>query len=57
MQIGRPAQHVVLAAKGKTGFGSLIGEVTVTGGLWKCFVVIPSVKSIFMCKFSDLCMW
>ena len=54
MQIGRHVQQVVLAAKGKTGFGSLIGEVTVTGGLWKCFLVIPGVKAIFMCEFSDL---
>ena len=57
MKIGRPMQQVVLAAKSKTGFGSLIGEATLTGGLWKCFLVLPSVKAIFMCKFSDLCRW
>ena len=57
VQIGRAVQQVVLAAKGITGFGSLIGEVTITVGLCKCFLVIPSVKAIFMCKFSDLCRW
>ena len=49
----------VSAAEGKTGFGSLKGEVTCTdvGGLLKCFLVIPSVKTIFTCKFSDLGKW
>ena len=55
VQISRPGQLVVLVAEGETGFDSLIGEVTVTGGLWKCFLVIPSVETIFMRKFSDLC--
>ena len=33
LQIFRPVQLVVLAVEGKTGFGSLIEEVTVTGEL------------------------
>ena len=33
LQMFRPVQLVVLAAKGKTGFDSLIEEVTLTGGL------------------------
>ena len=33
LQMFRPVQLVVLAGKGKTGFVSLIEEVTLTGGL------------------------
>ena len=41
LQIFRPAQLVVLAVEGKRGFGSLIEEVTLMGGLWKCLLVSP----------------
>ena len=40
LQMFRPVHLVVLAAKGKTGFDSLIEEVTLTGGLSKCFLVL-----------------
>ena len=33
VQIGKAVQQVVLAAKGITSFGSLIEELTLTGGL------------------------
>ena len=34
----RPVKLVVLAAKGKTGYCSLIEEVTLTGGLFMLYV-------------------
>ena len=46
---------VDFATNGKTGFGCLIGEVTVTGRLGKWFVVIPNVDTTLTCTFSDLC--
>ena len=54
----RPVQLEVLAAKGKTGSGSLIEEVTLTGvGSVKMPPDHCSVLKLYLCQFSDLRSW